>query len=124
MYFFNKSLVHSADGLLGIHHLGILLEDLYPARAKWYFIGMELEIPISTLNSIDKLHSTNKDCLCELLQCWLKGVAPRPSLVALIKALRSSGVEEYCLAQKLAQQYCPQLMDTRATTTEGKSQCK
>ena len=108
---------------MGIHHLGIVLEELYPARAKWYFIGMELEIPISTLNSIDKPHSTDKDCLCKLLQCWLKGVAPRPSLVALIKALRDSGVDEYCLAQKLAQQYHPQLMDTHATTIEGKAQC-
>ena len=109
---------------MGIHHLGIVLEELYPARAKWYFIGMELGLPISTLNSIEKPHSTDKVCLCELLQYWLKGITPHPSLVALIKALRSSGVEEYCLAQKLAQQYCPHLMDTRATTTEGKSQCK
>jgi len=85
---------------------------------------MELGLPISTLNSIEKPHSTDKDCLCELLQYWLKGITPRPSLVALIKALRSSGVEEYCLAQKLAQQYCPQLVDTRATSPEGKSQCK
>jgi len=109
---------------LGIHHLSIVLEELYPARAKWYFIGIELGIPISTLNSIDKPHSTDKDHLCQLLQCWLKGITPHPSLVALIKALRCSGVEEYCLAQKLAQQYCPQLVDTRATPIEGKSQCK
>ena len=109
---------------MGIHHLSIVLEELFPARAKWYFIGIELGIPISTLNSIDKPHSTDKDHLCELFQGWLKGITPCPSLVALIKALRSSIVEEYCLAQKLAQQYCPQLVDTHATTTEGKSQCK
>ena len=113
-----------SDAVLGIPNLSIVLEELFPARAKWYCIGIELGLPISTLNSIDKPHSTDKDHLCELLMCWLKGITPRPSMVALIKALRSSGVEESGLAQKLAQQYCPQLVDTRPIPQEGKSQCK
>ena len=65
---------------------------LYPARANWKNIGIELEVDMGTLNAIEECCRNDPDkCLPEMLDCWLKQVDPPPSWEALAdhKALES-----------------------------------
>ena len=72
---------------------------LYPARAKWKSIGIELDIDIGTLKVIEKRCNSDPDeCLPEMLDHWLKQVDPPPSWEALAKALGSAPIGEGHLA--------------------------
>ena len=81
--------------------------DIYEARAKWYDIGIELEIPTGTLKSIKSMYDSPAECLVEMLDTWLKQVDPKPSWRLLINALEQPAVGEERLAERLKQKYYP-----------------
>ena len=81
--------------------------EIYEARAKWYDIGIELEIPTGTLKSIKSMYGSPADCLVEMLDTWLKQVDPKPSWRLLIDALEQPTVGEERLAERLKQKYYP-----------------
>ena len=81
--------------------------DIYEARAKWYDIGIELEISIGTLKSIKSMCDSPAECLVEMLDTWLKQVDPKPSWRLLINALEQPTVGEERLAERLKQKYYP-----------------
>ncbi len=80
---------------------------IYDARAKWYDIGIELEIPTGTLKSIKSMYDSPADCLVEILDIWLKQVEPKPSWRLLITALEQPTIGEERLADKLKQKCYP-----------------
>ena len=63
---------------------------LWPARYKWYQIGLALNIDLATLEIIkkDNPHRTD-DCFVEMIAQWLKNDNPAPCWKVLAKALTS-----------------------------------
>ena len=84
-------------------------EEVFDARAKWYDIGVNLEVPVGTLNSIRAQYHDPQDCLREMLMVWLKTIDPQPTWKALVNALRSRVVGEAKLADELEAKWCPKL---------------
>ena len=68
-------------------------ECTYPARSKWYDIGIKLDIDVGTLEAINK-DNLGKcgDCFRELLITWLRRDEPVPSWKTLTDALQSQTV--------------------------------
>ena len=96
------------------NHVGLCPEDLrkvrgaiFSAKVKWYDIGVELELPLSLLDELDKENGKDSgECLRKMLKEWLSGVSPAPSWNSLVEALSSDPVGEHILAKKIAEKYC------------------
>ena len=68
-------------------------ECAYPARSKWYNIGINLDIDVGTLEAIEKDNMGKSDaCFRELLTKWLRRDDPVPSWKTLTDALQSQTV--------------------------------
>ena len=77
-------------GELTIDDLCDVLKTAWEARSKWYYIGLELRISPGTLNAIKKNNNQDPDdCLTAMLDYWLNNGKPKPSWVAVAKALKS-----------------------------------
>ena len=64
------------------------------ACSKWKFFGVMLKFPLSSLEAIAiECNQKPKDCLIEVLECWLKRMNPLPSWSMLIEALQIVGEE-------------------------------
>ena len=87
--------------------LNFVRKELFDARAKWYDIGIELDIPTSTLKSIKSMYNSPADCLVDMLDTWLKQIDPKPSWKVLINALEQPTVAEKQLAKRLRHKYYP-----------------
>ena len=89
-------------------NLKILLNALHPVRAMWYNIGLELDIPHTTLNCFKLTYSDQSDLMREVLMYWLDtAVDPAPTWEAVVTALRSPIVDEQYTAGQLELKYCP-----------------
>ena len=91
---------------LGVSDLGMILEAVWKARVKWYYIGLALHIAPDTLDVIEKDNRITDTCFLEMLKVWLKSKPP-PTWTELVKALRSPTVGYQELAEELAQCHCP-----------------
>ena len=85
--------------------LGEVIQATYEARAKWYHIGIQLKLPVGTLDAIRLDFPDSTDCLTRMCSHWLRRIDPHPSWVALIGALESPPVGEGQLAQQLRDKY-------------------
>ena len=72
--------------------LGKVLKATWDARAKWYNIGLELNIDPRALDTIQKNTPDFEDCFRTMLMTWLETVEPGPTSEALADALRSPTV--------------------------------
>ena len=79
--------------------LGGVYRSVFLARARWYNIGLNLNIPIGNLEVYKELSAD--EALREVLKTWLRQTNPAPTWSRLIEALRSPTVGEYQLAQEL-----------------------
>ena len=86
--------------------LSTVRNEIHDARNKWYDIGIELKVDVSTLKSIESKYSDAKDCLREVITGWLKAVSPKPTWRSLVDALRQPAVDESKLAAVLEGKYC------------------
>lgn len=89
----------SKTEILTIEDLKSVRKLLYDARRKWYDIGIELEIPIETLDTIKsraRLQDDYKVCLVEMIKEWLN--SEQATRKALAEALRAKPVNERKLA--------------------------
>ena len=87
--------------------LKALLTALHPARASWYKIGLEMDIPHTELDCFEQKYSDPTDLMCEVLKYWFKtAVDPCPSWEAVVRALRSPLVNEMNVAVQLESKYC------------------
>ena len=84
-----------------------LHSELHPVADKWYFLGVQLQVPIETLKCIRKENLSVSECLLEMLIVWLKCTNPPSTWNILIEALESPPVGETLLAQQLRDKYCP-----------------
>ena len=80
--------------------------ELHPVAAKWYSLGLQLHIPIETLQCIEAEHNQMNRCLLEMLTVWLKCTTPPPTWNILTEALESPPVGERLLAQQLRDKHC------------------
>ena len=84
-----------------------LLNELHTVRASWYLIGLQLDIPHTTLDCLKQNHSDPSDLMREVLKYWLDtAVDPRPSCEAVVAALTSCAVSEKNVAAQLVSKYC------------------
>ena len=61
------------------------------AAAKWYQLGIQLEIPVATLSTIESDHPRDAQrCMTEMLVQWLRN-APECSWQKLTEALEAMG---------------------------------
>ena len=67
---------------------------VYPARTKWYNIGLELQLPVDTLDAIERNKGDDGDHFRDMLKFWFKRTDPTPTSKALVDALNSRLVGE------------------------------
>ena len=96
---------HTASHL-GIHHLKDVQEELIGVSHKWYDIGLQLNLPVGTLQKIREQYSDPKTCLREMLSSWLVTIKPYPTWRTLVQVLKRRAVEEHSLADELKAKHC------------------
>ena len=75
--------------------LKALLNELHAVRANWYKIGLQLDIPHTTLQCFKQNYSDQTDLMCEMLKHWLDtAVDPPLSWEVVVTALRSPIVDQ------------------------------
>ena len=72
---------------------------VHSARTSWYNIGLQLGVPVDTLDSIGQEKGDSGDYLRNMLKKWLKRGGA--TWKALSDALKSPTVGEHQLAKKL-----------------------
>ena len=80
------------DGELSTKDLRKVQRAAWDARAKWYNIGLELDIDPGTLDTIKGNCDNIDDRFRAMLTTWLKMVEPKPTWESLAEALRSPTV--------------------------------
>ena len=61
---------------------------MWDYRAKWKFIGIQLDVDTGTLDAIEKDCKTVDDCLLRMIKGWLRN-SPRPTREIIREVLRS-----------------------------------
>ena len=98
-------------GHLSPNDLRRVQDAIWEARAKWYNLGLGLNITPDTLDSIELANQQNPDrCFRAMLTKWLRK-HQQPTWSALAEALRSPSVELTHLAEEIST-----LEQTRAAT--------
>ena len=91
---------------LSVNDLKVLFPELYPARTKWYDIGLMLGVPVDTLDSVQSETDELGACLRKMLASALKSMNPKLTWNHIIDALKSVVVSEESLADTLSRKYC------------------
>ena len=99
--------------VLSINELGLVQEESFAARSKWYDLGLMLKVPVNSLDSIRSQFDDKSEQLREMLKSWLKSTH-KPSWVSLVNALSCRAVGEIKLAKALEEKYSP-----RSTNLQG-----
>ena len=79
-------------GELNIKDLRKVQRATWEARAKWYNIGLELDVDPGSLDAIEGSNKNIEDCFRAMLTAWLKMSQPKPTGAALAEALQSPTV--------------------------------
>ena len=74
---------------LSVIDLKAVAKMVWPARSKWFHIGVELGIDLGTLEAIRNDYCSSKECFTTMLTEWLRMNDPVPSWRALVDALKS-----------------------------------
>ena len=85
---------------------GVLEEELFDVKKKWYNIGLQLKVSDTKLDEIDGVCGGDiEKGLRRMLQEWRKQIETLPSWTDLVKALRCRTVNEQILAKNLEDRY-------------------
>ena len=98
--------------------LGRVLEEVLDVSAHWYPLGLQLQVRISTLDSIRIQFQNPRDQLLDMLKVWLT-TSDNPSWKMLIDALKSRSVGATQLASVLETKYLTEL-DSGTSTSDSK----
>lgn len=71
---------------MGIADLATVLNDIFPCRAKWYNLGLQLRIDVGTLDSFKAPYGDPGDQLREVMRTWLT-TSDNPTWGAMAEAL-------------------------------------
>ena len=88
---------------LGINDLGDVLEAVWEARKKWYYLGLKLGTSPHTLDEIKADNQNDEDRITEVIKDWLNSDRNDRTWATVAKALRSPLVGYAKLADKLLQ---------------------
>ena len=103
---FNLAGVHILPGkILDQNDLGLLLEELLDVQTKWYNLGLQLNLRVSTQDRIKTEFSDPREQLLQMLKTWLRPGSYH-SWKTLTNALRSRNVGASQLADDLEAKYC------------------
>lgn len=98
--------IYYSGAALGITDLATVLNDIFPCRAKWYNLGVQLRVDVGTLDSFKAQYGDPGDQLREVMRTWLT-TSDNPTWGAMAEALESPVIGEAQLAKKLQQKhYC------------------
>ena len=97
---FHFILLHNI-GQLSPNDLRRVQDTIWEARAKWYNLGLGLDITPDTLDTIKLDNASTNDCFRAMLTKWLREYQ-RPTWSALAEALRSPSVELTHLAEEIS----------------------
>ena len=87
--------------VLGVNDLVKVLDELYDVRAKWYDIGLRLNLPAETLEK--KRGPDDNSCLREVLIIWLQ--SGEATWLELCQALCHRTIGQESLADALQAKY-------------------
>ena len=85
-----------------------VLREVFPAKAKWKFIGIELGVPIGEVDAIESMGSDFDDKLMRTLTKWLRR-GNNTTWKALAKAMGAVTVERIDKGKNISK---PHLVDT------------
>ena len=80
-----------ATELLGTANLREVLDFFWDYRAKWKMIGIELQIDMDTIDSIDNSQKDVDDCLVEVIKFWLQSKTATRSVMSAAIQLKHVG---------------------------------
>ena len=105
---------------LTLDDLSTVVNELHEVRAKWYHLGVQLNMRPSDLDPIQIQCLNNPDdCLLKLLSVWLTRTDPSPpSWERVADALSSPAIDRPTLAERIRRTYCSQ-SSNEATDTES-----
>ncbi len=89
-----------ASSSLTVDNLKDVYDAVYPARDKWYVIGMGLKVAIGILDAIEADETSTNGRLLKTLQEWLQ-IGTDCSWATLKKVLESPMVGRNDIGQKL-----------------------
>ena len=84
-----------------------ILQSIDTVVGEWYRLGLELGVPVSTLETIKYNHPKDVEtCKGEMLQQWLK--QPCPSWFSLVEALNEIGLKRTAnrISEKFSNSKC------------------
>lgn len=81
-----------------------ILSEICTVRPKWYYIGLQLNVPPYILETIKS--EPTSDCLDKVIRYWLTHMNPRPTWGDLANALKKSTVGESRLAGEIERKFC------------------
>jgi len=90
---------------LNTEDLGVIYDELFDIRAKSYNLGLQLKVPVGTLDSITKQYPDHSEQLRETLKTWLK-MAAQQKWQTIVEILRSRTIGELKLASDIQIKYC------------------
>ena len=91
---------------LTINDLTLVNEEVRDARAKWYYLCLELRLDPNDLDSISTSCRGNPDdCLINALKSFLMRTQPKPTWKMIVNALNSRSVGFESLAEQIQEKY-------------------
>ena len=81
-----------------------ILDEIFTACPKWYYIGLQLNVPPYILDGIKS--EPTLLCLDKVIRYWLTHMNPRPTWGDLANALKKSTVGESRLAGEIERKFC------------------
>ena len=101
--------------------LRVVRKAVWDARSRWYTLGIELNITITSLEAIKQKNKENPgDCLTEMLLEWLIQASPKPTWACIVAALREPTVGLEQLAESIESQHSDGM---ECTTSESQASC-
>ena len=99
----------------------IMKNELIDISHKWFIIGRQLRIPITTLNNIQKLNKTDNElCLMCMCEQWLQ-IQSNPKWATVVDALESRLINEGTLAHTIREKYSCSDVNYSPTVSQKKS---
>ena len=92
-------------GYLTLDELKVVQNSIWDARAKWFNLGVQLNVKPTSLEAIQQYDKDPDNCITKVLTVWLKQSNPRPTWSSLVVALKqqTDGLEE--LADRIERQH-------------------
>ena len=106
--------------------LRVVRKAIWDARSKWFSLGIELSITVTSLEAIKQKNKENADdCLTEMLLEWLRQASPKPTWACIVAALREPTVGLEQLAESVEKEYLiiEGMRGMECTTSESEAAC-